>query len=128
MKKFLQTVSNVMAGQWLRFRRWLTWRRALAIVTLLVLALNAPWLMEAGVDVGFLFGLDLGLVAEVTALLIIFSVRDHVRTAAAITWQKAVVAFRPLLRFARRAHRTRRSRPGRLLPPPEEDGAGLVFA
>jgi len=104
---FLRKLSNLVAEQWLRFRRWLTVRRMLAIVALLVLVLAVLGLLEAGVDIGFLFGLDLGLVAEVTALLIIFSVRGHIKTSVTLLPRRLLVLRRPLQRLARAAGRAR---------------------
>jgi len=125
---FLQILANVAAHRWVRFRNWLTVRRVLAIVALLVLMLSVPWLMEAGADVAFLLGLDLGLVAEVTALLIIFSVRDHIRTAAGMARHRLALVFRPVLRYARRARRTRRNAARGHFPPREDDGPGWACA
>jgi hypothetical protein len=84
--------------------------------------------MEAGADVAFLLGLDLGLVAEVTALLIIFSVRDHVKTAVAIVRQMLTLVFRPVLRYVRRERQGQRNAPLRHLLSREDDEPGWACA
>ena len=76
----------------------------------------------ASVDVAFLFGLDLGLVTEVSALLIILAVRGHVATAVYVV-QRGLLRLKPvgllLRRGVRRAFRARSAQP--LLPPPPDD-------
>lgn len=105
-----------------RFRRWLTFRRVLGIVIFLTLLVLTRHLLMASVDVAFLFGLDLGLVTEVSALLIILAVRGHVATAVYVV-QRGLLRLKPvgllLRRGVRRAFRARSAQP--LLPPPPDD-------
>jgi hypothetical protein len=105
-----------------RFRRWLTFRRVLGIVLFLTLLLLFRQILAIGIDVSFLFGLDLGLVAEVSALLIIISVRDRVMPVAYVV-RRGLLRIRPISRLLRRSvRRALRSRPVRpILPPPPED-------
>jgi hypothetical protein len=111
-----------MLGQ---FRRWLTFRRVLGIIALLVLLLCLKGLifdMGMGADLPILFGLDWGLAIEVSTLMIALSVRDHVVTLAYVvkSWLSQREAINRLLRrFAQRAFRSRPAAP--LLPPPPED-------
>jgi|HubBroStandDraft_2_1064218.scaffolds.fasta_scaffold173463_2 hypothetical protein len=105
-----------------RLRRWLTFRRVLGIVLFLTLLLLFRQILAIGIDVSFLFGLDLGLVAEVSALLIIISVRDRVMPVAYVV-RRGLLRIRPISRLLRRSvRRALRSRPVRpILPPPPED-------
>jgi hypothetical protein len=105
-----------------RLRRWLTFRRVLGIVLFLTLLLLFRQILAIGIDVSFLFGLDLGLVAEVSALLIIISVRDRVMPGAYVV-RRGLLRIRPISRLLRRSvRRALRSRPVRpILPPPPED-------
>ncbi len=81
MRPFLITLTAYLMELIGRFRRWLTFRRIVGIVLFLTVLLSLRQFVEIGIDVSFLLGLDLGLVAEVSALLIIFSARDRVMTA-----------------------------------------------
>jgi len=88
-----------------RFRRWFTVRRVLGIVAVLIVLLLFRQFLLLGMDISFLFGLDLGLVTEVTALMIILSVRHRVMTATYVVrhWLYGVL-FVP----ARQHHSCRR--------------------
>ena len=107
-----------------RLRRWLTFHRVLGIVAALVLLLFFRQFLLMGMDVTFLFGLDLGLVIEVSALLIILAVRNHAATAVYVAW-RGVLRFKPVSLFLRRGvRRAFRSRStGRLLPPADDEPA-----
>ena len=59
-----------------RFKRWLTFRRVLGIVAFLVLLVCFRYFLLMGMDITFFFGLDLGLITEVSALLIILGPID----------------------------------------------------
>lgn len=109
-----------------RFRRWLTFRRALGIVALLILLLCVKGLIEMGMgaDLAILFGLDWGLAIEISALMIVLSVRDRVTTVAYVV-KRWLLQNKPLNHLlGRGARRSSRSRPAALLPPPPEDEPG----
>lgn len=112
-------ISDMLGG---RFKRWLTFRRVLGIAAFLVLLLCLKGLFEIGADLTFVFGLDLGLVTEVSALLIVMTVRGHVATAVYVV-RRGLLRLRPvgllLRRGVRRAFRSRSAQP--LLPPPSDD-------
>jgi hypothetical protein len=82
LKELLIILAAFGSDKLARFRRWLTFRRVLGIVVFLVLLLCFRSILLMGMDLTFFLGLDLGLVTEVSALLIILAVRDHVATAA----------------------------------------------
>lgn len=116
-----------------RLKRWLTFRRVLGLVALLILLLMVKGLvfdMGMGADLSILFGLDWGMAIEVSALLIALSVRDHlVAFAYAVkSWvsQRKPVT-RVLRRFARRATRSRLAS-SLLRPPPEDDPAAWILS
>jgi len=115
-----------------RFRRWLTFRRLLGIVALLILALCAKGLVEMGMgaDLPILFGIDRGLALEVSGLMIALSVRDHVTAVAYVVkrWFLQRKTVNHLLRrISRRSSRSRPAAP--LLPPPPDDElAAWAFA
>lgn len=130
MRPFLIVLTAYLAELIGRFRRWLTFRRILGIVLFLTLLLSLRQFVEIGIDVSFLFGLDLGLVAEVSALLIIFSARDRVMTAAYVV-RRGLLRIKPLSRLLRRSvRRAICSRPVRpiLPPPPDDDPAAWALA
>ena len=107
-----------------RFRRWLTFRRVLGLVALLILVLCLKGLifdLGFGFDAFALFAIDWGLAPEVSALLIVLSAREHV---AAITHlaKRSLMGLKPLNRLRRAFRRSSRSRPtAPLLPPPLDD-------
>jgi hypothetical protein len=113
-----------------RLRRGLTLRRALGIVAVLFLLLFLGQFLAMGLDVAFLFGLDLGLITEVSALMIVLAVRGHVSTAAYAV-RRGLLRLKPARRFlrrgVRRAFRSRSARPF-LPPPPDEDPAVFALA
>jgi hypothetical protein len=116
-----------------RFRRWLTFRRVLGLVALLILALCLKGLifdLGMGADALMLFSIDWGLAIEVSALMIALSAREYV--AAIVHVVKRWLVQRKLLnRLMRRAfRRSSRSRPAAPLlpPPPEDDHPVFAFA
>ncbi len=120
--KFLIVLAVFISDMLGRLRRWLTFRRVLGIVAFIILLLCLRELIWIGADLTFIFGLDLGLVTEVSALLIILAVRDHVATAVYVV-RRGLLRFKPvghlLRRGVRRAFRSRSTQP--LLPPPPDD-------
>ena len=113
-----------------RFRRWFTVRRVLGIVAVLIVLLLFRQFLLLGMDISFLFGLDLGLVTEVTALMIILSVRHRVMTATYVV-RHWLLRTKPVGRFLRRGiRRAFRSRPAAPLlpPPPDDEPAVWAFA
>ena len=116
-----------------RFKRWLTFRRVVGIVALLILLLCVKGLvfdMGMGADLPILFGLDWGLAIEVSALLIALSVRCHV-IAVAYVVKRWLLQRKAIGRLFRRvARRASRSRPTSLLPPPppEDELTAWPFA
>jgi hypothetical protein len=114
-----------------RLRRWLTFRRILGLVALLILVLCLKGLvfdLGMGADAFVLFSIDWGLALEVSALLIALSVREHVAAVTHVV-KRWLMQRKPLNRLMRLAfRRSSRSRPtAPLLPPPPEDELA-VFA
>jgi hypothetical protein len=108
-----------------RFRRWLTFRRILGLVALLILALCLKGLivdLGMGADAFALFAIDWGLALEISALMIALSVRAQVSAVAHFV-KRWLMQFKPLNHLVWRAfRRSSRSRPTTpLLPPPPED-------
>lgn len=122
MQPFLIMLTAYLMELIGRFRRWLTFRRVVGIVLFLTVLVLFRQFLAIGIDLPFLFGLDLGLVAEVSALLIIISVRDRLMPVAYVV-RRELLRIRPLSRLLRRSvRRAIRSRPVRsILPPPPED-------
>jgi hypothetical protein len=130
LKEFLTALATFASDRFDHFRRWLTFRRVLGIVAFLILLVCLRDLMAVGADISFLFGLDLGLVVEVSALMIILSVRDHVVTAAYLVRRRLLrlnFKTRLLRRGVRRAFRSRPETP-LLPPPPDDEPAAWAFA
>ncbi|HEY4077503.1 MAG TPA: hypothetical protein VGM26_11300 [Rhizomicrobium sp.] len=123
---FLTLVMAAISAVVARLRHWLTFRRVLGIVVFLVLLLSLRELILMGADLSLLFGLDLGLVAEVSALMIILSVRHYVMTAAYIV-RRGVSSLRSaghrLRRGFRRAFRRGSRKP--CLPPASDSEPGV---
>src|ERR1700684_2134662 len=85
MRETLIILIAVVSDMLGRFRRWLTFRRVLGIVAILILLLCLKGLifdMGMGADLPILFGIDWGLAIEVSALLIALTVRGHALTVA----------------------------------------------
>ena len=126
MQAFLIMLTAYLMELIGRFRRWLTFRRVVGIVLFLTLLLLLRQFVEIGIDVSFLFGLDLGLVAEVSALLIVLSVRARLITTTNVV-RRGLLRIRPLRRSVRRAIRSRPIR-SILQPPPDDDPAAWALA
>jgi hypothetical protein len=128
--EFLAALATFASDTLDRLKAWLTFRRVLGIAAFLLLLLCFQQFLLMGIDVTFLFGLDLGLIAEVSALMIVLSVRDHVVTAAYGVW-RGLVRLKPVTRFlrrsVRRAFRSRTTRP-RLPATPDDEPGGRAFA
>lgn len=116
-----------------RFQRWLTFRRILGLVALLVLALCLKGLifdLGLGFDALALFTIDWGLALEVSALMIALSAREHVAVIIHMA-KRSLMGLKPLNRLMRRAfRRSSRTRPAAPLlpPPPEDELAAFAFA
>jgi|GEM_PF-2144756 hypothetical protein len=115
-----------------RFTRWLTFRRVVGIVAILILLMCTKGLIEMGMgaDLPVLFGLDWGLAIEVSALMIVLSVRDHVSIAAYVV-KRWLLQHKPvkqlLRRGGRRSSRSRAAAP-HLPPPPDDEPAAWAPA
>jgi len=131
MRELLIALAVFAADVLGRLRRWLTFRRLLGLVALLILVLCLKGLivdLGMGADAFALFAIDWGLALEVSALMIALSVREHVAAVAHVVTRRLM---HPLNRFMRRAfRRSSRSRPSAPLlpPPPEDDLAAFAFA
>jgi hypothetical protein len=128
--EFLAILAAYLSGMLHRLRHWLTFRRALGIVAFLILLLCFRQFLLMGVDITFLFGLDLGLFTEISALIIVLSVRDYVVTAAHVI-RRGLFRLKPashlLRRGARRAFRSRTTRL-RLPATKDDEPGGRAFA
>jgi hypothetical protein len=124
--EFLTILAAYVSDTPHRLRRWLTFRRVLGIVAFLILLLCFRQFLLMGIDVTFLFGLDLGLLTEISALIIVLSVRDHVVTAVHVI-RRGLLRLKPashlLHRGARRAFRSRTTR--QRLPATKDDEPGV---
>jgi hypothetical protein len=121
MVEFLTVLAVFISDMLGRVGRWLTFRRVLGIVAFLILLLLVRQLMGIGADLTFIFGLDLGLVTEVSALIILLAVRDHVATVVYVA-RRALLRLKPVGPFLRHGvRRAFRSRSARPLPPPSDD-------
>jgi len=115
-----------------RLRRWLTFRRVLGLVALLILALCLKGLifdLGLGFDAFALFAIDWGLALEVSALMILLSAREHVAAITHMT-KRSLMRLKPLNHLMRHAfRRSPRSRPTASLlpPPPEDEPAAFTF-
>jgi len=105
----------------------LTRRRALHVVGLILLLLMFQYVVMF--DLMFLFGMDLGLLMEVSAVVFILTARDRMRAAVAFLSQLLKsTATRPVTVCRRFISRARRIRVRRTLSPPDEDEDGLAIA
>lgn len=128
MRELLTGLAVFAADALSRVTDWLTVRRVLGIVAFLLLLLCFRQFLLLGIDVTFLFGLDLGLIAEVSALMIVLSVRGHVVTAVHVV-RRGLVRLKPVSRFLRRSvRRAFRSRTARPRLPATPDDAPGAFA
>ena len=133
MRELLIALAIFTSGMLGRLRRWLTFRRLLGLVALLILALCLKGLivdLGMGADAFALFAIDWGLALEISALMIALSVRGHVAIVAHVV-KRWLMHLKPLTRSMRRAfRRSARSRPSasQLPPPPEDERAAFAFA
>jgi len=122
LREYLAVVAAFAADRFERLKRWLTFRRLLGTVALLILLISLPSLigLGSGIDLAFLFGFDWGLAFEVSALIMALSVREHLVIAirAVKSWISHNVVRR-LRRAVRRAPRVQHRKP--LSPPPPDD-------
>jgi hypothetical protein len=123
MRELLITLAVFASDALGRLRRWLTFRRLLGLVALLILALCLKGLifdLGMGADAFALFTIDWGLALEVSALMIALSVREHVAAVVHVVKRRLMHPLNRLMwRAFRRSSRSRPSAP--LLPPPPED-------
>jgi len=133
MRELLIALAIFASGILGRLRRWLTFRRLLGLVALLILVLCLKGLivdLGMGADAFALFAIDWGLALEVSALMIALSVREQAALVAQVV-KRWFMQLKPLTRFMRRAfRRSARSRPSasQLPPPPEDERAAFAFA
>jgi hypothetical protein len=132
MKELLIALMVFASGLLGRFRRWLTFRRILGLVALLILALCLKGLifdLGMGADAFALFAIDWGLALEVSALMIALSVQGHVAAVVHVVrrWLQRNLLSRIMRRAFRRSSRTRPAAP-RLPPPPEDELGAFAFA
>lgn len=104
----------------------ITRRRVLHIIGLILLVIFFQQVVA--MDLVFLFGIDLGLLMEVSAAVIILISRQQIKTAVLVI-RRSLVSAKPLLhqayrRGARRVRRAVRT----LWPPKSSDEDGLVPA
>ena len=124
MKELLIALAVFTSDALGRLRRWLTFRRLLGLVAVLILALCLKGLivdLGMGADAFALFAIDWGLALEVSALMIALSVQGHVAAVAHLVkrWLMQRKSPNRLRRAFRRSTRTRPAAP--LLPQPPED-------
>jgi hypothetical protein len=107
-----------------RFIDGLTRRRILHVIGLLLLLYFFQQVVMF--DLTFLFGVDLGLLMEVTAAVFVLIARSQVRTVVDISRRNLKTVVRFVRRGRVRETVTRACRT--LLPPKNDDENGLVFA
>ena len=102
----------------------ITRRRVLHIIGLILLVIFFQQVVA--MDLFFLFGVDLGLLIEVSAAVIILAGRQQIKTTVLVI-RRSLVLAKPALRHAcRRGARRVRRAALRLLPPKSSDEDGLV--
>lgn len=104
----------------------ITRRRALHIIGLILLVLFFQQVVA--MDLTFLFGVDLGLLMEVSAAVFILVARQQIKTTVLVI-RRSLISVRPSLlrafrRSARQVHRAVRT----LCPPKSSDEDGLAGA
>jgi hypothetical protein len=123
MPALFQAVLCFLAAGLARFRRWLTLRRVLHIVALLVilLCLREFIAVSAG-DMAFLLGMDWGLVLEVTGVIMLLAARTHTIATAQILRHRLRLAKNRMVLLMRRGRaRAFRTRSPASRPPPSSD-------
>jgi hypothetical protein len=104
----------------------ITRRRVLHIIGLILLVIFFQQVVA--MDLVFLFGVDLGLLMEVSAAVIILVSRQQIKTSVLII-RRSLVSAKPLLHQAyRRGPRRVRRAVRTLWPPKSSDEDGLVPA
>jgi hypothetical protein len=98
----------------------LTRRRVLHIVGLILLVIFFQQVVA--MDLTFLFGVDLGLMMEVSAAVFILVARQQIKTTVLVIRRTLVLAKPALLRACRRSARQVRRAVRLLAPPSDEDG------
>jgi hypothetical protein len=94
----------------------ITRRRVLHIIGLILLVIFFQQVVA--MDLTFLFGIDLGLLMEVSATVFLFVARQQIKTTVLVVRRRLVLVSRRLLRAGRRgARRVRRA--VRVLSPPK---------
>jgi hypothetical protein len=132
MQELLIALAIIASDLMGRFRRWLTFRRVLGLVALVILVLCLKGLifdLGLGFDAFALFTIDWGLALEVSALMIVLSAREHVAAISHMA-KRSLMGLKPLNRLMRRSfRRSSRSRPTAPLlpPPPEDEPAAFAF-
>jgi hypothetical protein len=133
MRELLIALAVFASDMLGRLRRWLTFRRLLGLVALLILVLCLKGLivdLGMGADAFALFAIDWGLALEVSALMIALSVREHVAAVVHVV-KRWLMQRKSLNRLVRRTfRRSSRSQPSAPLlpPPPEDELAAFAFA
>jgi hypothetical protein len=102
----------------------ITRRRVLHIIGLILLVIFFQQVVA--MDLFFLFGVDLGLLMEVSAAVIILVTRQQIKTTVLVI-RRGLVSVKPTLHHAyRRAARRVRRAVRTLRPPKSSDEDGLV--
>ena len=104
----------------------ITRRRVLHIIGLILLVIF--FRQVVAMDLTFLFGVDLGLLMEVSAAVFLLVARQQIKTTVLIVRRNLATAKPVLLRAFRRGARRVRCAARALLPPKSSDDDGLVGA
>jgi hypothetical protein len=122
MREFLTLLVCFLADALERLRRWLTVRRVLHIVALLIILMCLGQLL-AVTDISFLLAADWGLILEVWAAMMLLTARMHGVAAVQRLRRSLRRATNRAAHWMRRGARAPRTRPK--APPPsssDEDG------
>ena len=104
----------------------ITRRRVLHIIGLILLVIFFQQIVA--MDLAFLFGVDLGLLMEVSAAVFILVARQQIKTTVLIIRRSLVLAKPTLHQACRRGARQIRRAVRTLWPPQESDEDGLAGA
>ena len=106
------------------FLNRLTRRRVLHFLGILLLLLVFQYVVAF--DLFFLFGVDLGLLMEVSAAVMVLAARQGAQTLTYAAWQQAKLIVERVIQTCRRGSRAVRTHAARMLLPPksDEDGEG----
>jgi hypothetical protein len=102
----------------------LTRRRVLHIIGLILLVIFFQQVVA--MDLTFLFGVDLGLLMEVSAAVFILVARQQIKTTVLVVRRSLLLAKPGLLRTGRRGARRVRRAMRTLWPPKSSDEDGLA--